>query len=60
MKTIEEGTEDIGLLGMDPGLEPYKEHFNYRIRRYIDQKKLIEKYEGSVEEFAQGKISVQQ
>lgn len=54
MKTIEEGTEDIGLLGMDPGLEPYKEHFNYRIRRYIDQKKLIEKYEGSVEEFAQG------
>lgn len=52
--TIEDDTEKIGLLSIDPGLEPFKDHFIYRSKRYLDQKKLIEKYEGSLEEFAQG------
>ncbi|KAL7116504.1 hypothetical protein ACP275_03G009000 [Erythranthe tilingii] len=51
---MEEGTENIGLLSLDPGLEAYKDHFRYRVRRYADQKKLIEKHEGSLEEFSQG------
>uniref|UniRef100_A0A5B6ZSP6 1,4-alpha-glucan branching enzyme n=1 Tax=Davidia involucrata TaxID=16924 RepID=A0A5B6ZSP6_DAVIN len=54
MTTIEDNRENIGLLGGDQGLEPYKDHFIYRVKRYMDQKKLIEKYEGSLEEFAQG------
>ncbi|CAA0830114.1 1-4-alpha-glucan-branching enzyme 2-2-chloroplastic/amyloplastic [Striga hermonthica] len=51
---MEEGTENIGLCSLDPGLEAYKDHFEYRIKRYVDQKNLIEKHEASLEEFAQG------
>lgn len=48
-------TENIGLLNLDPALEPYLDHFRYRMKRYVDQKMLIQKYEGGLEEFAQGK-----
>lgn len=51
---MEEDTENIGLLSLDPGLEAYKDHFIYRVRGYVDKKKLIEKHEASLEEFAQG------
>ncbi|GFP98544.1 1 4-alpha-glucan-branching enzyme [Phtheirospermum japonicum] len=51
---MEEDTENISLFGLDPGLEAYKDHFRYKIRRYADQKMLIEKHEASLEEFAQG------
>ncbi|XP_059634373.1 1,4-alpha-glucan-branching enzyme 1, chloroplastic/amyloplastic-like isoform X2 [Cornus florida] len=54
MTTIVNEAENIGLLRVDPGLEQYKEHFQYRVKKYADQKRLIEKYEGSLEEFAQG------
>ncbi|XP_057468700.1 1,4-alpha-glucan-branching enzyme 1, chloroplastic/amyloplastic-like isoform X1 [Actinidia eriantha] len=54
MMTAEEDTENFGLLSVDPRLEPFRDHFRYRIKRYADQKKLIEKYEGSLEEFARG------
>lgn len=54
MMQTEEGTETVGILDLDPGLKPYKNHFRYRMKRYIEQKNLIEKYEGSVENFAQG------
>ncbi|KAJ8538179.1 hypothetical protein K7X08_014719 [Anisodus acutangulus] len=47
-------TENIGLLNLDPALEPYLAHFKYRMKRYVDQKKLIVKYEGALEEFALG------
>nr|ATD50215.1 SBE1-1 [Solanum tuberosum] len=47
-------TENIGLLNLDPTLEPYLDHFRHRMKRYVDQKMLIEKYEGPLEEFAQG------
>ncbi|KAK4382632.1 1,4-alpha-glucan-branching enzyme 1, chloroplastic/amyloplastic [Sesamum angolense] len=48
---MEEDVENIGLFGLDPGLEAYKDHFRYRIKRYVDQKKLIEENETSLEEF---------
>jgi 1,4-alpha-glucan branching enzyme len=46
--------ENIGLVSIDPGLESFKDHFRYRMKRYVDQKKLIERYEGGLEEFALG------
>ncbi|KAF8405530.1 hypothetical protein HHK36_010437 [Tetracentron sinense] len=54
MTTVEDDAENIGIMGLDPGLKPYEDHLRYRSRRYIEQKNLIEKYEGSLEEFAQG------
>ncbi|XP_015884098.3 1,4-alpha-glucan-branching enzyme 1, chloroplastic/amyloplastic [Ziziphus jujuba] len=46
--------EHIGILSIDPGLEQHQDHFEYRVRRYLDQKSLIQKYEGGLEEFARG------
>lgn len=57
MLSFEEDLENIGILRIDPGLEPYKDHFRYRVKRYVDQKILIEKYEGGLEEFAKGSSS---
>lgn len=54
MSSIEEDVESIGILHSDPSLETYKDHFKYRLKRYVDQKKLIEEYEGGLKEFAQG------
>lgn len=54
MTSAEEDTDNIGILGSDPGLEQYKDHFKYRVRKYAEQKALFEKYEGGLEEFAQG------
>lgn len=53
---MEEDAENIGLFSLDPSLEAYGDHFKYRIRRFTDQKKLIEKHEGNLEEFAQGNM----
>ncbi|ONI32208.1 hypothetical protein PRUPE_1G354000 [Prunus persica] len=52
----DEEMESIGILSIDQALEPYKEHFKYRIKKYVDQKGLIETYEGGLEEFAQGYV----
>lgn len=49
---------DIHLLSLDQGLEPYKDHFRYRMKRYLDQKKLFENYEGGLEEFALGNAQI--
>ncbi|KAL6011913.1 hypothetical protein ACLOJK_002379 [Asimina triloba] len=54
MRTIEEDSENLGIFELDPALEQSKDHFRYRSKKYAEQKKLIEKYEGSLEEFAQG------
>lgn len=53
---IGEDVENIGLLSLDPGLEAYRDHLRYRIKRYLEQKELIVNNEGSLEEFAQGKL----
>ncbi|CAJ2642847.1 unnamed protein product [Trifolium pratense] len=52
--SVEEDSENIGILHADSSLEPYKDHFKYRLKRYLHQKKLIEEHEGSLEEFAKG------
>ncbi|KAJ8625678.1 hypothetical protein MRB53_034208 [Persea americana] len=52
--TIVEDVDDIGILRLDPSLVPFKDHLRYRTGKYVDQKKLIEKHEGSLEEFSQG------
>ncbi|CAM8972255.1 unnamed protein product [Rhodiola kirilowii] len=48
------GAEDIGILAVDPSLQPYEDHFKYIVAHYKEKKALFEKYEGSLEEFAQG------
>ena len=54
--TIVEDVDDIGILRLDPSLVPFKDHLRYRTGKYVDQKKLIEKHEGSLEEFSQGEV----
>lgn len=54
IKTVEEDAENLGIFTVDPSLLPYKVHFTYRSERYTEQKALIEKHEGSLEEFSQG------
>ncbi|EPS72458.1 hypothetical protein M569_02296, partial [Genlisea aurea] len=54
VESVEEYIQNIELLNSDPSLEAYRDHFRYRIKRYAEQKKLIEKHEGSLQEFAQG------
>jgi len=49
-----EEAEKIGILHVDLSLEQFKDHLTYRSKRYREQKALIDKYEGSLEEFAQG------
>lgn len=56
MTPIEDDIERIGILNVDPGLEPFRDHFKYRMKRYVDQKKLFEKHEGGLEEFAKGDV----
>lgn len=56
MLSEEDDTENIGILSVDPSLAPFKDHFKYRVGKYIEIKKLLEKHEGSVEEFAKGDI----
>lgn len=54
MVSEEDDKENIGILSTDPGLAPFKDHFEYRVRKYVERKKLLEKHEGSLEEFATG------
>nr|XP_027190205.1 1,4-alpha-glucan-branching enzyme 1, chloroplastic/amyloplastic isoform X3 [Cicer arietinum] len=54
LSSVEEDFENIGILHVDSSLKPYKNHFKYRLKRYLDQKRLIEEYEGGLEEFAKG------
>ncbi|XP_021754453.1 1,4-alpha-glucan-branching enzyme 1, chloroplastic/amyloplastic-like [Chenopodium quinoa] len=54
MENAEVETENLGILDVDPSLEPYKDHFEYRVKRYVDQTQLIENYEGGLEQFSQG------
>eukprot|EP01018_Ginkgo_biloba_P039526 Gb_16532 [translate_table: standard] len=54
MRTVEEELENLGILKGDPFMVPHKDHLQYRYRHFLQQKKMIEKYEGSLEEFSQG------
>lgn len=52
----DEEMEPIGILSTDPGLEQYKDHFKYRVGKYLDQIKLFDEHEGGLEEFAKGDL----
>jgi 1,4-alpha-glucan branching enzyme len=54
MVTVVEEVDHLPIYDLDPKLEEFKDHFNYRIKRYLDQKCLIEKHEGGLEEFSKG------
>ncbi|KAK8495853.1 hypothetical protein V6N13_103341 [Hibiscus sabdariffa] len=54
MTVSEEDAEHIRILDVDTALLPFKDHFQYRIKKYVDQKTLFEKHEGGLEEFAKG------
>jgi len=41
-------------LHVDSSLEQFKDHFKYRLKKYLDQKRRIEDFEGGLEEFAKG------
>lgn len=53
-----DAAKNFGLFNLDTGLEPYKDHFRYRMKRYVDQKRLIEKHEGSLDDFSLGKYGI--
>lgn len=57
-KAMTSAEEDVQLeiFDVDPSLEKSKDHFIYRSKKYAETKSLIEKYEGSLEEFSQGKF----
>lgn len=54
LTSIEEDAENIGIFLVDPSLKQCRDHLTYRTKRYLEQKKLIDNSEGSLEEFAQG------
>lgn len=54
--SADEIMENMGILSHDPGLEPFKDHFKYRIGRYANLLSLLEKHEGGLDEFAQGAL----
>lgn len=55
MTTTSEDVQ-LGIFEIDPSLEKFKDHFSYRTKKYVETKSMIEKYEGSLEVFAQGKF----
>ena len=54
MTNIKADMKTPRILKVDPALGPYKDHFEYRMKRFSEQKMLIEQHEGSLEEFAKG------
>lgn len=58
MTSIKTDTKNLRILNIDPGLEPYRDHLEYRMRRFAEQKVLIDQYEGGIEEFSKGNITI--
>jgi 1,4-alpha-glucan branching enzyme len=54
MATGGDGLGRLPIYDLDPKLAGFKDHFDYRMKRYLDQKQSIEQHEGSLEEFAKG------
>ena len=48
------GMEKLGVLEVDPYLNAHQTHLKYRVREYMKRMMEIEKYEGSLQEFAKG------
>nr|CAB3471504.1 unnamed protein product [Digitaria exilis] len=54
MAATKDDVDHLPIYKLDPKLEKFKDHFSYRMTRYLDQKCSIEKNEGSLEEFSKG------
>ncbi|XP_039844904.1 1,4-alpha-glucan-branching enzyme, chloroplastic/amyloplastic isoform X3 [Panicum virgatum] len=54
MAASQDDVDHLPIYKLDPDLEKFKDHFSYRMKRYLDQKCSIEKNEGSLEEFSKG------
>ncbi|KAF7098994.1 hypothetical protein CFC21_100687 [Triticum aestivum] len=54
MATAEDGFGDLPIYDLDPKFAGFKDHFSYRMKKYLEQKHSIEKYEGGLEEFSKG------
>ncbi|KAJ6819645.1 1,4-alpha-glucan-branching enzyme 1, chloroplastic/amyloplastic-like [Iris pallida] len=54
LTSIEVDAENLGIFLVDSSLKQCRDHLTYRTKRYLEQKKLIDNSEGSLEEFAQG------
>lgn len=48
------GMEKLKVLEVDPYLTPHQTHLKYRVREYLKRRMEIDKYEGSLEDFAKG------
>ncbi|XP_072966487.1 1,4-alpha-glucan-branching enzyme, chloroplastic/amyloplastic-like [Typha angustifolia] len=54
MTPVEEDAEHLGIFDVDPSLRQFEDHMIDRSNRYTEQKSLLEKYEVSLQDFAQG------
>ncbi|CAH9126228.1 unnamed protein product [Cuscuta epithymum] len=54
MADAEKEIESIHLLSLDHGLQPYEDHFRYRMKKYVHWKRILENNEGGLEEFSLG------
>ncbi|KAJ3672342.1 hypothetical protein LUZ60_007063 [Juncus effusus] len=54
MTVTEEEIENLGIFKVDPILKEFKDHFAYRWKSYAEQKVLIEKHEGGLDQFSKG------
>jgi len=52
------GLEKLGVLEVDPYLAPHQTHLKYRVREYLKRKMEIDKYEGSLQDFAKGELAL--
>lgn len=48
------GMEKLGVVEVDPLLTPHQTHLKYRVREYMKRQMEIQKFEGSLQDFAKG------
>ncbi|AQK67289.1 starch branching enzyme 1 [Zea mays] len=54
MATAKGDVDHLPIYDLDPKLEIFKDHFRYRMKRFLEQKGSIEENEGSLESFSKG------
>lgn len=50
----ESNSNKLKIYEIDPSLEPYRHHLDYRYEQYLETKNFIEENEGSLENFSLG------
>jgi 1,4-alpha-glucan branching enzyme len=54
MAATKDDVNHLPIYELEPELEQFKDHFSYRMKRYLEQKSSIDKNEGGLEEFSKG------